>query len=274
MIDSAHLGCKRKSAVTDNRTLGTLSATDDGDTFRGPYESTSRSPTQWPPFHRCSATLVEVSSELVIFDNDGVLVDSEPLSNSVMAVLLTEIGVPTTVEGSMGRFLGRSLAAVRRIVETEDGIPLPADFEERYTNRLHDLFATSLTVVPGMRRVVEAVARSGIAYCVASSGGHDKIRLTHELVGLADLFADVRFSADDVAHGKPEPDLFLHAAASMGVDPGACIVIEDSPAGVEAARRAGMGCIGFAARTDADTLGAATLGVVSHADDISPILGL
>jgi HAD superfamily hydrolase (TIGR01509 family) len=215
-----------------------------------------------------------VPTELVIFDNDGVLVDSEPLSNSVMAALLTELGVPTTVEGSMGRFLGRSLPAVRQMVEAEDGIPLPGDFEDRYTNRLHDLFATSLAVVPGMRGVVEAVARSGIAYCVASSGGHDKIRFTHELVGLTGLFASVRFSADDVAHGKPEPDLFLHAAASMGVDPAACIVIEDSPAGVEAARRAAMDCIGFAARTDADALGAATRGVVSTADDIGPILGL
>ncbi|MEQ8718068.1 MAG: HAD family phosphatase [Acidimicrobiales bacterium] len=212
--------------------------------------------------------------ELVIFDNDGVLVDSEPLSNSVMATVLTELGVPTTVEGSMSRFLGRSLPAVRHIVETEDGITLPIDFEGSYTDRLHDLFTTSLTVVPGMRDVVEAVAGAGIAYCVASSGGHDKIRLTHALVGLTDLFADLTFSADDVAHGKPEPDLFLHAAASMAVDPAACIVIEDSPAGVEAARRAGMDCIGFAARTGTGALHAATLGVVTAADDIGPILGL
>lgn len=227
-----------------------------------------------PPFDPPAATLSGVQPELVIFDNDGVLVDSEPLSNSVMATLLTELGVPTTVDSSMRRFLGRSLDAVRRIVEGEDGCRLPRDFEDRYAAGVHDRFASSLAIVPGMRPVVEAVAAAGIAYCVASSGSHEKIRFTHELVGLTDLFADVSFSADDVAHGKPEPDLFLHAAASMGVHPAACVVIEDSPAGVEAARRAGMGCIGFAARTDSGELGTATRGIVSSPDDIRAILGL
>lgn len=211
---------------------------------------------------------------LVVFDNDGVLVDSEPLSNTVMAALLTELGVATTVDTSMARFMGRSMATVRHLVEIEDEVTLPADFEATYSRRLHDVLVASLAPVTGMDDVVRAVAGAGMDYCVASSGGHAKIALTHELTGFAELFEGRRFSADDVARGKPEPDLFLHAAASRGAVPADCLVIEDSAAGVTAAVRAGMACVGFAARSNPADLADASLGVVESASDLRDVLGV
>jgi HAD superfamily hydrolase (TIGR01509 family) len=174
-------------------------------------------------------------------------VDSEPISNRVLAGLLTEIGLPMTPEESIAAFMGRSWGAVSAIAEERLGGPLPAGFRRRYLDAMFAAFAEELRPVPG---VVDALDRITLPTCVASSGSHEKMRFTLAHTGLLERFDGRIFSATEVEHGKPAPDLFLHAAACMGWEPGDCAVVEDSPAGVEAGRRAGMTVFGYAGSTD------------------------
>ncbi len=184
--------------------------------------------------------------DLVIFDNDGVLVDSERAANRILSELLTACGLPLGPAACTAAYLGRSLAAVRADAEGRLGRALPPDFEARYHDRLFEVFRTALAPVPGVRAALDRIR---LPTCVASSGSHARIRLTLEVTGLLGRFAGRIFSAEDVARGKPAPDLFLHAAAALGADPGRCAVIEDSPLGVEAANAAGMTAFGFARLT-------------------------
>jgi len=181
--------------------------------------------------------------DLVIFDCDGVLVDSEPLANRLLAEALTAEGFPTTPEECLERYTGISMRAAFAMVEAEWGRRLPADFEERV--KAHDLevFARELKPVAGVR---EALARIPLPKCVASSGAPDKIRLSLTLTGLIGFFAPHLFSAHQVARGKPAPDLFHFASETMKVPPWRCCVVEDSEAGIQAARAAGMRVLGFA----------------------------
>jgi HAD superfamily hydrolase (TIGR01509 family) len=209
--------------------------------------------------------------DLVIFDNDGVLVDSEPVANRVLAGLLTEYGVPTTVEESMTQFMGRSVPQVRAIVEERLGRPLPGDLEARYVGELYPSFSSFLKPIPG---VVEALAAIRLPVCVASSGTHERIRLTLTCTGLWERFGGRVFSAQDVARGKPAPDLFLHAAAAMGADPRRCAVVEDSPAGITAANAAGMTAFGFSGLLPPEALAHATGAVFSSMAELPALLGL
>lgn len=193
---------------------------------------------------------------LVIFDNDGVLVDSERLANTILAELLTEAGLPYTFDEAVRDFMGGSLALMRRLAEAKLGSPLPADLEDRYHQRLFDGFA-QLQPVPGVGAVLDRLDAEGTTYCLASSGTHQRIRTALTAVGFWERFEGRIFSSDDVAHGKPAPDLFLHAAATMGVKPPHTVVIEDSPLGVVAANAAGMKVFGFAAMTPEEKLAAA-----------------
>jgi HAD superfamily hydrolase (TIGR01509 family) len=179
-----------------------------------------------------------------------VLVDSEPISNRVLAGLLTEIGLPMTPEESVEAFMGRSWKTVADHAETALGRPLPEGFRRRYLDAMFAAFETELAPVPGIE---EALARIDLPTCVASSGSHEKMRWTLGHTGLLDRFTDI-FSATEVEHGKPAPDLFLHAAERMGWEPAECAVVEDSPAGVEAALAAGMVALGYAGRTPAERL--------------------
>lgn len=206
---------------------------------------------------------------LVIFDNDGVLVDSEPHAHPVLVELLREYGWPGGLEDSRRDFLGVTVAHVRHAVELQLGRSLPDDFEDRYHDALFARYEAALRPVDGVREVIEALS---VPFCVASSGSRERVKRSLELTGLWRLFADRAFSADDVARGKPHPDLFLHAAAAMRVDPAACIVVEDSAPGLEAAARAGMQSIGFAARTPASRLASATLGIIDRMVDFGPLL--
>jgi HAD superfamily hydrolase (TIGR01509 family) len=194
--------------------------------------------------------------ELVIFDNDGVLVDSERLANGILAGLLTEAGVPYTLEQAVHEFMGGTMARVRASVEPRLGHALPADFEDRYHERLFEGFAR-LEPVAGVPEVLDALDAAALAYCVASSGTHERIRTALSAVGLYGRFEGRVFSAHDVEHGKPAPDLFLYAASTMTVDPAGCTVVEDSPLGVEAARAAGMTVVGYAGMTPVERLAAA-----------------
>ncbi|MEU4191044.1 HAD family phosphatase [Kribbella sp. NPDC026611] len=193
---------------------------------------------------------------LVIFDNDGVLVDSERLANTILSELLTEAGLPYSFEDTVRDFMGGSMASMRVTAEKKLGRPLPAELEDRYHQRLFDGFA-QLQAVAGVEAVLDHLEERGITYCLASSGTHRRIRTALTAVGFLDRFEGRIFSAEDVAHGKPAPDLFLHAAATMGVKPDGCLVVEDSPLGVAAAVAAGMKVFGYAAMTDPAKLAAA-----------------
>ncbi len=206
--------------------------------------------------------------DLVIFDNDGVVVDSEVLANGVLADLLTELGHPTTLEQSIEAYLGGTIAGVRSIVEARSGAPLPGDFDDAYHRRLFAAF-TDLRPVPGIRTVLEGLRAP---YCLASSGTRDRIVRSLTITGLLDFFDDRIFSAQDVTHGKPAPDLFLHAASAMGVAPGRCVVVEDSANGIEAARAAGMRVLGYAALTPVRRLQGADATFASM-DELPPLLG-
>ncbi|WP_210497252.1 HAD family hydrolase [Microvirga antarctica] len=179
---------------------------------------------------------------LLIFDCDGVLVDSEALACAVDAEVLTALGVPFTADEIAARFIGVSQKDMIARIEAERACTLPADFPDRLNRTLYARMETELRPIAGIR---EAIAALPFRRCVASSSLPERIAFSLRLTGLADLFEDI-FSASEVAHGKPAPDLFLHAAAQMGFAPSACLVVEDSLAGIAAARAAGMAVIGFA----------------------------
>ncbi|MGW0458717.1 HAD family hydrolase [Streptomyces tendae] len=197
--------------------------------------------------------------DLVIFDNDGVLVDSEPISNRLLAGYLTELGHPTSYEDSLRDYMGGAMHRVHDLVLERTGRRLPSDFDDVFHGRVFAAFERELEPVPGAVDVLEKLAADGVAYCVASSGSHERIRTGHRKTGLDRWFDDERiFSSQDVGRGKPAPDLFLHAAERMGVAPERSAVVEDSPLGVRAAVAAGMDVYGFTAMTPADRLAGAT----------------
>ncbi|MEU9961525.1 HAD family hydrolase [Streptomyces sp. NPDC050982] len=196
--------------------------------------------------------------DLVIFDNDGVLVDSEPISNTLLAAFLTELGHPTSYEESLRDYMGAAMHRVHDMVEERTGERLPADFDDVFHARVFAAFERELEPVAGAVEVLEKLAADGVPYCVASSGSHERIRVGHRKTGLDRWFDDGRiFSSQDVGRGKPAPDLFLHAAERMGVPPEKCLVVEDSPLGVRAAVAAGMDVYGFTAMTPAERLAGA-----------------
>ena len=178
---------------------------------------------------------------LLIFDCDGVLVDSEPLACAVDAEILTGLGFPYTPAAIASRFVGTSLTDMIRRIEAEHGRPLPADFGEQVSRTLLARFERDLKPLSAVR---EAILALPYPRCVASSSTPDRIALSLRVTGLGDLFERV-FSSVEVQHGKPAPDLFLHAAAQMNASADHCVVIEDSLAGVQGARAAGMRVIGF-----------------------------
>ncbi|MFD3453456.1 HAD family hydrolase [Streptomyces sp. NPDC058691] len=188
--------------------------------------------------------------DLVIFDNDGVLVDSEPIANHVLADLLTEHGHPTTYEESLRDYMGSAMHRVHDLVAERSGRRLPEDFDATYYARVFEGFRRELQPVPGVAAVLEKLDADGVPYCVASSGSHERIRVALRKTGLYGHFGEERiFSSQDVGRGKPAPDLFLHAAGVMGFAPERCAVVEDSPLGVRAAVAAGMDAYGFTAMT-------------------------
>ncbi|MFI2188933.1 HAD family hydrolase [Streptomyces sioyaensis] len=193
--------------------------------------------------------------DLVIFDNDGVLVDSESLSNAILAGYLTELGHPTSYEESIRDFMGSAMHRIHELVLERTGRRLPEDFDDVFHGRVFEAFERELRPVNGVTEVLEKLDADGVPYCVGSSGSHERISVGHRKTGLERRFPAGRvFSAQDVGRGKPAPDLFLHAAREMGVAPERCAVVEDSPLGVQAAVAAGMDVYGFTAMTSAEIL--------------------
>ncbi|MFL2804360.1 MAG: HAD family hydrolase [Dehalococcoidia bacterium] len=180
--------------------------------------------------------------DLVIFDCDGVLVDSEPISNQVLSELLTEIGLPTTFEKSLELFLGKSWQDSLKTIESLLGKKPPENLFDEYMKRMFKLFETDLEPIKGIPQVLDNL---NFPKCVASSGPYEKIYKTLGSTQLLSFFEGNIFSAVDVKNGKPAPDLFLHAARQMNSDPTNSVVIEDSPAGIEAALKANMKVLAF-----------------------------
>jgi HAD superfamily hydrolase (TIGR01509 family) len=185
---------------------------------------------------------------LLIFDCDGVLADSEVIAHQTLLDTLAPLGLTMSLQDALARFSGRSLKDTLAIIEQQLGHPLPADFVEQSRKLLFQRFRQSLRAVDG---VVDAIEALPYARCVASSSSFDRLRLALEVTQLAPLFGAHVFSATQVPRGKPAPDLFLFAAKQMGAKPAHCIVMEDSPLGVEAGRTAGMRVIGFAGASHA-----------------------
>ena len=212
--------------------------------------------------------------DLVIFDCDGVLVDSEVISCRAHAQTLTRHGYPITADQVLERFLGVSDREARQTIETEIGRQLPGDFESQVKQATLQFYAGDLRAIS---HVGEAIAAIGLPKCVASSGTPEKIRHGLSCAGLYDRLAPHIFSATQVARGKPAPDLFLFAAGQMQVSPGRCLVIEDSVPGITGARAAGMTVLGFHGGSHcrpghADTLRAA--GAATTFDDMRQLPGL
>lgn len=195
---------------------------------------------------------MDKAQPLVIFDCDGVLVDSEPLSVKVLVEQLNRKGVAIDETQAYARFLGRSLSTVAQILHDDYDHSIDAVFLEDLRHQLYDRFRRELQPVSG---IADALDELKCPRCVASSSQPERIRLSLSLTGLLDRFEPHIFSASMVSRGKPEPDLFLHAARVMGAEPSACIVIEDSPAGIEAAKRAGMAVFAFIGGSHADAPG-------------------
>ncbi|MFI1177905.1 HAD family hydrolase [Streptomyces melanogenes] len=197
--------------------------------------------------------------DLIIFDNDGVLVDSEPISNTILAAYLTELGFPTSYEDSIRDYMGSAMHRIHDLIQERTGRVLPADFDDAFHARVFAAFERELQPVAGAADVLAKLVADGVPYCVASSGSHERIRVGHRTTGLDEWFEEEWvFSSQDVGRGKPAPDLFLYAAERMGVAPERCAVVEDSPLGVQAALAAGMDVYGFTAMTPEERLQGAT----------------
>jgi HAD superfamily hydrolase (TIGR01509 family) len=184
--------------------------------------------------------------ELLIFDCDGVLVDSELITNRVFVGMLNELGLALTLEDMFERFVGRSMPQCLSIIKELLGHDVPEEFLSEFRIRMTAALKSELKAVAGIEWALNSVK---LPYCVASSGTHDKMQMTLGLTGLLPKFQGRMFSVTEVAHPKPYPDVFLHAAKQMGVGASSCAVIEDTPTGVQAGVAAGMTVFGFCAHT-------------------------
>ena len=193
---------------------------------------------------------------LVIFDCDGVLVDSEPLAARLLAEELSDLGLAMDKDEAAELFLGCSMAMVAEILETRLGAPVEAGFLPRFLDRLHEGMRTDLAAVEGVgAAIAEIEAQAQVrSICVASNGELETVRTSLETVGLISAFADRLYTARMVGRGKPHPDLFLHAAQDMGFTPADCIVVEDSLLGVKAAVAAEMQVFRYAPNAEPDVL--------------------
>ncbi len=213
------------------------------------------------------------SPSLVIFDCDGVLVDSEPVANRLLVRVLAEDGFNVSYEECRRLFVGKTMDAVQAHVEAAIGRPLGSHWPAYIRDETLKAFAVGIEAVPGVEVVLHTLKAHNTPFCVASSGKFEKMRFTLGSSGLLPLVENVLFSAEEVAHGKPAPDLFFHAAGKMGHAPETCVVVEDSVPGVQAAVAAGMPVLGYAG--DPHTDAAALKSEGAHVFyDMSALMGL
>jgi HAD superfamily hydrolase (TIGR01509 family) len=192
--------------------------------------------------------------DLVIFDCDGVLVDSELITNRIFARMLNEMGIPVSLDDMFEQFVGRSMPQCLELTAGLLGRPVPEEFVREFQTRAAAALKSELKAVPGIEEVLAGI---DIPYCVASSGTHEKMNTTLGVTGLLPKFRGKMFSVTEVANSKPAPDVFLYAAKRSGVAASACAVIEDTPTGVLAGVAAGMTVFGYCALTSQQRLLAA-----------------
>tara|TARA_B110000116_G_C16583699_1_gene467431 strand:+ start:35 stop:685 length:651 start_codon:yes stop_codon:yes gene_type:complete len=185
--------------------------------------------------------------ELIIFDCDGVLVDSEPIANKILVEVLNDIGLSLTFEESMNLFLGKSWKDCLKIIETKLNSSIKIDLTNIYMTKMFAEFEKSLNPIPGIKKALTTI---DCKICVASSGPHEKIRKTLSITGLLQKFEGAIFSAADVKNGKPSPDIFLLASETMRVPPEKCLIIEDSLNGIKAAVTAKMKAIHYVPKSN------------------------
>lgn len=213
-----------------------------------------------------------MTPDLVIFDCDGVLVDTEVILQRIDLQLVTELGWPITIDEIREHFLGRKTDQVLAAIEARLGRPVPHGWAQKRRSAYQRACEMELRTVPGVTDAIASIHASGTQTCVASSGSHQAIRHSLGLTGLWSTFEGRVFSSHDVPHPKPAPDVFLLAASNLGVEARACVVIEDSPVGVRAAHAAGMRAVGYAGRTPATMLHAAEV-VIEDMSLLSGALG-
>lgn len=182
---------------------------------------------------------------IVLFDCDGVLVDSEPISLATLVDVLDHFGAPLSLQEVSDRFTGRSSSAPIDHIRAQTGQDVRAPFKPFFYQKLFARYDMELCKIPGIDAVLKALSDNQTAFCISSSSSVERLEKTMLVTGLGPWFGERIYSADFVKNGKPAPDLFLHAAADMGFSPKKTVVIEDSVAGVTAAVAAGMKCVGF-----------------------------
>lgn len=205
----------------------------------------------------------------IIFDCDGVLVDSEAITFSVLGELASELGLSMTHDELEDNFLGKSLNDVMLFISAHIPGELPDDFETRFRTMTFEKFKFGIQPVAGIKKLLDAIK---VPICVASSGPPHKIRLNLKLTGLTDYFGDNIFSCYDIGKWKPDPAVFLHAATTMGFAPEECVVVEDSPAGVKGAVAGGFRAFGLAHAKNAKSLKAAGAEVIFSLEELHGIL--
>jgi HAD superfamily hydrolase (TIGR01509 family) len=218
--------------------------------------------------------LRSASSQLVIFDCDGVLVDSEPIAARLTAQAVSELGWQMSPEMAKAEFLGDTFTNIIRRVEQHIGHPVPAEWPAKSQANLLRALERELTPVAGVRSAIEALRAAGVQLAVGSQGSHEKMQLTLAVTGLLPFFEGRIFSASQVAHPKPAPDLFLLAAQTLGVPPSQTVVVEDSTRGVKAALAAGMRVLGYTASVGREAIVAAGAEPIDDLSQLPARLGL
>ena len=207
--------------------------------------------------------------KLIIFDCDGVLVDSEKLANQAFVDCLADCGFSMSLNEAIRRFKGQKFAACLAVVEEISGSKLPEEFETKFRDRMASSFETSLKPIPGIEEAIKAL--DGYAICVASNGPIEKIQKSLSITGLGKYFGNNLYSAYTIQKWKPEPDLFLYASSELNIKHDNCLVIEDSTPGIIAAQRANMKVLGFSGQDNDEELcstGAEVFGNMSDLPDI------
>ncbi len=214
--------------------------------------------------------------QLVIFDCDGVLVDTEAVANACMAEIFTDLGHPISGHECRTLFQGRTMEAVCETFAEMAGLPHDPALPALLRGEVEKVLAESVEPVPGAVDLVHRVSSEGLAFCVASSGSVAKMHITLGHVGLLPMLQDVLFSAQDVGRGKPHPDVFLAAAAAMGSRCEDAVIIEDSVSGVQAGITAGARVIAYSGDpfTDASALAAAGAEIVDDMGEAAVLMGL
>lgn len=205
----------------------------------------------------------------VIFDCDGVLVDSEIITCKVLVSMARELGVDIDLDYTVKNFMGKSLKHIMEYLDTQLDFPLPADFEKEYRKRTFSKFAEELQPIEGVQALIEKI---NIPFCVASSGPLSKIKANLTITNMADQFAGRMFSCYEINSWKPEPDIFLHAAKTMGFNPDECAVVEDSTVGVQAALAGGFDVFMYSKNNNGHFADRDKVTPFSHMDELPRLL--